>query len=285
MKYGITRATGHFGTFATNYLATKVDPSDIIAIVRDPKKAENKLPAGIGIHQSTYENIADLTNAFEGIDKLLFISSVPGGKIARQNQHHNVIEAAKQAGVKFIAYTSFPQAENANTPLAADHVATEKMLADSGIAHSNLRNNWYLENETSFLVAGSKAQTINYSAKDGKAGWALEREYAEAAINVLLKDAPKPIYEFAGNSRNYPELFTGIKAAFGTDFKVNQVTDDEYKQGLINAGIDEGTAGFITMTQTLIREGNLDENTNDLTDILGHDLTPLPNAIREVLSE
>ncbi len=57
-----------------------------------------------------------------------------------------MINAAKAAGVKFIAYTSLLHADTSPLGLADEHIATEKMLADSGIAYALLRNGWYTEN-------------------------------------------------------------------------------------------------------------------------------------------
>jgi len=78
------------------------------------------------------------------VDKLLLISSSEVGQ--RAVQHRNVINAAKAAGVKFIAYTSLLHADTSPLGLAAEHIETEQMLADSGIAYALLRNGWYTEN-------------------------------------------------------------------------------------------------------------------------------------------
>ena len=48
--------------------------------------------------------------------------------------------------MKFIAYTSLLHADTSPLGLAAEHIETEQMLADSGIAYALLRNGWYTEN-------------------------------------------------------------------------------------------------------------------------------------------
>ena len=58
-----------------------------------------------------------------------------------------MIEAAKACGVKYIAYASLINCEKNPAILSGDHKATEKMIKESGIKYSLLRNNWYLEND------------------------------------------------------------------------------------------------------------------------------------------
>lgn len=285
MKYAITGSTGHFGLTAVENLVKEVGADNVVALARNEEKAKKLLPAGVEIRPGSYEDADELTASLKGIDRLLFVSSQPGGKMARLDQHRNVITAAQNAGVKFIAYTSFPHADQSDAPLAQDHKETEKIIAATGIDHAFLRNNWYVENEMSVIDAGAQGDAFVYSAAEGRAGWALERFYAEAAAKVVALDDPKDIYEFAGASHTYADLADAVKAATGKSFAVNSITDAEYSQGLQDSGLDKATADMITGFQTLIRDGNLDENTSDLPDVLGHTLPSLTDSVKEVLAK
>lgn len=141
MKYGITAATGHFGQVAVKELVGLVGADNVVAIVRNLEKAKQLLSDDIEIRQGDYDDKNSLVSAFEGLDKVLFISSQPGGKIIRLEQHTNVVDALKETKVDFVAYTSFPHADQAKSALASDHTATEKLIVESGIKHSFLRNN------------------------------------------------------------------------------------------------------------------------------------------------
>jgi NAD(P)H dehydrogenase (quinone) len=224
-----------------------------------------------------------LTDSLAGVDRLLFISSQPGGAVARLTQHQNVVKAAQTAGVALIAYTSFPHVETAKSPLSSDHQATEALIKETGIQHTFLRNNWYLENEMSFIQGGQQNQPFVYSAGQGRVGWALERYYAQAAAQVILLDEPRPVYEFAGESRTYADLATAVHQVTGHDFPVKSVSDAAYTQGLQQAGIDAQTATVITSLQTLIRDGDLAETTDDLATVLGTALPALTDQVREIL--
>lgn len=280
-KYAITGVTGHFGSNAIKELIKLVPAEEIVALARNTKKAEAIVPNGVEVRVGDYTDIDGLEKSLQGIDRLLLVSSQPGGPVPRLTQHENVVKAAKKAGVDLILYTSFPHADIATAPLAADHKETEKFIVDSGLKHSFLRNNWYLENELASLKGAENGNDFIYSAGNGQVGWALESEYSEAAAKVLVTKDPKEVYEFAGKSRTYQELANAIAG----DFKVESLSDAEYGKVLKAAGMDEGTIGIILSIQDLIANDQLKENTTDLSDVLGRELTPLAEAIKLVLAK
>lgn len=281
MKYGVTASTGKFGKKAVEYLIELVDKADIVAFARDTKKAKEILPKGIEIRHADYTDEKGLEEAFTGIGRLLFVSSVPGGSYPRDKQHLNVVEAAKNVGVDFVAYTSFPHANEAKSPLAGDHKITEEALSKSGLKYAFLRNNWYLENQADMIKGSLAGHAFQYSAGEGRVGWALEKEYAEGAAKVLATKSPKEVYEFAGKSLSFADLAKIISTVSKKEFKVESLSDDEYRVELNKAGLS-GAADVIIMIQNLIRDGELTENESDLVDVLGRKLTPLEDAFLEL---
>lgn len=117
MKYAITAATGHFGQLAYHYLRELVDEKDIVLIVRNQEKAK-ALFGSADIREADYDDAEALTRAFAGVDRVLFISSQPGGPVPRATQHQNVIDAMVANHVSFVAYTSFIQADKSVSALA-----------------------------------------------------------------------------------------------------------------------------------------------------------------------
>ncbi|MDU4436607.1 MAG: NAD(P)H-binding protein, partial [Pluralibacter gergoviae] len=129
----ITGATGHLGQLVINDLLKTVAANRLVAIVRNPAKAQALQQQGIIVRQADYRDQAAFTAALEGVEKLLLISSSEVGQ--RATQHQNVINAAVAAGVKFIAYTSLLHADKSPLGLHVEHVVTEKALAASGIPY------------------------------------------------------------------------------------------------------------------------------------------------------
>ena len=283
MKYAVTAATGNFGLLAVNYLSKLVDQKDIIVIARNKQKAQQLFP-DFEIRKGNYDSAEEMTDALKGIDRVLFISSQPGGPVERNVQHQNVVSALQKNHVSFVAYTSFANAQSSKTALAADHKLTEKLIEEADIPHSFLRNNWYLENEAGFFESGKTRQKAIYWAGN-KAGWALEREYAEAAAKVLTSEKPQAIYEFSGKAVTYEVLGEALNKVLAQPCDVAQVSKQEYTLDLENQGLDNQTAALYASFQDPIDNGSLSETSSDLQNVLGRELTTLSDGIKEILSK
>lgn len=276
--YALTAATGHFGQTAVKQLVALVGAENVVALARNVDKAKGLMPAGVTVRPGDYTDQDQLTDSLQGVDRLLFISSLPGGQVSRIQQHQNLINAAKAAQVSFVAYTSFPHADQSKAPLAADHQATEQALKDSGLTYAFLRNNWYLENEANGLKKAAAGKPLVYAAGTGQVGWALEREYAEAAAKILVTDAPQAVYELSGPARTYADLAAAIDGATAQSLDVAA-----YKEGLEAAGLPAGAVAALSGIQQSIRDGQLTPDGDTLSAVLGRELTPLPDAIQAVL--
>lgn len=284
MKYLLTGATGELGTYALHYLKEQAELNEIVVLARTEEKAAILREQGVEVRIGDFGNYASLIEAFNGIDRLLFISSQPGAAVSRGEQHKNVVNAAKKAGISFIAYTSFPKGAESKSPLAQDHILTEQLISESDIPHTFLRNNWYIENEKDTLNAAVAGHPFMYSAGKGKTGWALKREYAQAAINVLTEKAATPeVLELSGNPITYAELAEALKTASGKVFETTELTDADYQAVLTSNSIPEAAVGFILMIQNDIRNGELDVMSDDFEQTLGKPLTPLVDALKEFL--
>lgn len=115
----VTGATGQLGRLVINVLLKKVPAHDIIAAVRSPDKAKDLMALGVQVRQADYNQPTTLDSAFKGVDKLLLISSSEVGQ--RVAQHTAVINAAKRAGVKLLAYTSLLHADKSPLGLGEEH--------------------------------------------------------------------------------------------------------------------------------------------------------------------
>lgn len=195
----ITGATGQLGQHVIENLLKTTPASHLVAIVRNPKKAAPLSQRGIAVRQADYTNEAALTTALQGVDKLLLISSSEVGQ--RTAQHRNVIQAAIAAKVKFIAYTSLLHADKSPLALADEHIETEKMLAESGIPHTLLRNGWYTENYLASVPAALKHGVFIGAAGEGKIASAMRADYAAAAAHVIREEGHAGnVYELAGDN-------------------------------------------------------------------------------------
>ncbi|WP_446001954.1 NAD(P)H-binding protein [Weissella viridescens] len=284
MKFAVTGATGRFGSQAVKMLQEQLtDHDQVIALARNVEKAEAMFGAGVEVRPGSYDSVDALTKSMQGVDKLLFISSQPNADFPRLDQHKNILSAAQNAEVQFIVYTSFPHADKVDNPLSGDHKATEALIRETGIAHAFARNNWYLENEMPFINKVVNDGQAIYSAGSGKVGWALEVEYVRAAVKLLQMDNPKEIYEFSGRAHTFEELAETVARVTSNTLEIEQVSDADYKQSLLNDGFEESTADLFVVFQQLIRNGDLANVRNDLYEVLDDDVPNFEESVKTVL--
>ena len=284
-KYLITLASSHFGTLAIDFLLKEIPAKNIIATVRDAKKGEKLKEKGIEIRIADYSKPETLKEAFKGVDKLLFISGIPGQAVPRDVQHKNVIEAAKACGIKYIAYTSLINCEKNPAILSGDHKATEKMLKESGIKYTLLRNNWYLENdELLWKLCANEGKDLYNALGEQKIGYALRREYAEAAAKIMAKKNPKEIYELTGKPRTLKEVGETLKKIAKKDFKIVDVPKEKMAEKMKEAGYPEYILGTWSFMINDYLKGCLNFESNDLKEALGREPTSLEDGLKELLN-
>jgi len=283
VKWLVTGATGKLGGLVVEKLLETV-PADRLAVsVRRPEKAERLRARGVDVRRGDFDDPASLDRAFAGVERILIIST-DGDNETRIRQHTNAVEAAVRAGVSFIAYTSLANAGATRLPLAPPHQAAEKAIASSGIPHAILRNNWYLENELGAIQAVMNGSPWVTSAGAGKVGWALRREYAEAAANALARGGRESrIYELSGRPATQDELAAALGDVLGRNVPVQHVDDETYADIMKKAGTPEPVVPFLVAIQKGIREGSLDVDSRDLETLLGRPPLSLRDALKELV--
>lgn len=279
MKLLVTGATGKLGSMVLDYLLEKVPAGDIAVSVRDPEKAAALKAKGVEVRKGDFADPESLVETFSGIDRLLIIS-IDGDNETRIRLHSNAVAAAEKAKVKFIAYTSVANATESTVSLAEVHRATEAAIKNTGIPYAFLRNNWYLENEVGSIQAILAGAPLVVSAGDGKVGWALKKEYAEAAATVLAQGGHEnTVYELSSKPISYDDLAIAIGTVIGKPVQVQQVDDETYTNIMRGAGVPEFLLPMVVGIQKGVRDGALDVESNDFVKVLGHELTPITEAV------
>ncbi|WP_404469423.1 SDR family oxidoreductase [Sutcliffiella horikoshii] len=285
MKMLVTGATGKLGSKIVEALLKVVPVNQLAVSVRNPEKAEGLQARGVDVRKGDFDYPETLDAAFAGVDRLLIISA-DGDNETRIRQHANAIAAAERAGVKFIAYTSIANAKESENLLAPTHKATEEAIMKTGIPYSFLRNNWYLENEISSIqgvLAGAPWVT---SAGNGKVGWALQQDYAEAAVAVLTGNGHEnTIYELSGKLLTQEEFVSALGNVLGKEVPVQQVDDNTYADIMKGAGVPDFLIPFLVEIQTGIREGTLEVESNDFEKLLGRSATPISDGLNQVVND
>ncbi|ROW62484.1 NAD(P)-dependent oxidoreductase [Cronobacter malonaticus] len=279
----ITGATGQLGQRVIDTLLNTVAAQEIVAIVRNPAKAAALSARGVQVRAADYNDAAALTAALAGVEKLLLISSSEVGQ--RATQHRNVIDAAKTAGVKLIAYTSLLHADRSPLGLADEHVATEKMLADAGVPYVLLRNGWYTENYLASVPPALEHGVFIGSAGDGKIASASRQDYAEAAAKVLtLDNQAERVYELAGDHAwTLRDLTALLSKETGKTVAYQNLSEADFAAALTGAGLPEGFAKLLADSDVGASKGGLFDDSRQLSALIGRPTTSLEASLRESL--
>ena len=279
MKIAITGATGQLGNLVIEQLLQLTAAQNIVALVRKIDKAEHFKVQGIEPREFDYDRPETLVPALLGIDKLLLISANEIGR--RTPQHQAVIDAAKVAGVPYLAYTSLLRADTSPLGLAQEHRETEKLIQDSGITYTFLRNNWYSENYLAGVAHTIEIGTLFGAAQDGRISSASRIDYAEAAAKVLTSTGHEnKTYELAGSeSFSLSDLATFIGQAVNKDIIYQNLSAEEYTQGLTQAGLVD----VIVDADIQTIQGAMYSDSKDLEQLIGHKTTSIQDAIKAAL--
>ncbi|MES2613218.1 MAG: SDR family oxidoreductase [Pseudomonadota bacterium] len=279
----ITGASGNLGRLVLSHLLRLVPPDQIVATVRDVAKADDLRALGVQVRQADYDRPVTLAQAFEGADKLLLISAVVPGQ--RFGQHKAVIDAAKRAGVKLLAYTSMLRADSSRLSLAAEHERTEEYLRRSGLDFVLLRNGWYLENDTGALEGAIAHGTIIGSSADGRLASASRADYAEAAARVLTQQGHEnKTYELAGDvSFSMAEFAAEVSRQASVPVAYQNLPGGKYAEVLLGFGLPQMIVDVVVDASQKASLGELDSTSRDLSGLIGRPTTPYSEAIRLAL--
>ena len=279
----ITGASGQLGRLVFEQLLTTTPASQLTALVRNPESVKDLADQGVTVKHADYNEPATLAEALKGVDKLLLISSSEVGQ--RAPQHKNVIEAAKEAGVSLIAYTSILHADTSPLGLAEEHRATEAMLAESGVPYVLLRNGWYSENYTASVPAALQLNALYGCAGDGLIASAARADYAAAAAKVMtLDDQAGKTYELAGDTAyTLAELAAEISKQTGKDIGYVNLPEANYAGALKNAGLPEPLAEMLAESDTGASKGGLFDGSKTLSSLIGRATTPMSDSVTAAL--
>lgn len=189
MTIAVTAVSGQLGGAIARNLIQTSNGERIIGLARTPVNATG---LGIEIRPGDYGQPDQLQASLGGVDTLLLVSGMDAPD-ARIQQHRNVIEAAKAAGVKKIVYTSIQgtEAGTAFSPVVQSNRQTEADLCASGLAYAIGRNGIYIEPDVAYIDSYKVRGEIANSAGAGKCGYTTRSELAHAYASLLRSDTFK----------------------------------------------------------------------------------------------
>ena len=286
MSIVITGSTGQLGRLViADLLAAGVPENGITAVARSEEKAADLVARGVRLHVADYDRPETFTGAFRPEDRVLLI---PGTEVGRRaTQHAAVIDAAKAAGVAQLAYVGAFGGPKADFLLADDHRETERLILDSGLPYTFLRNNWYSEVYTRDLAGIiERGAIVDNVAPGSRIATASRVDYAAAAAAVMHADGHlNKAYELGGDTAwTFEQFAEEVSRQAGKKIVHTSLTAAEHKEILTGAGVPEGLADVLVDMDEGISRGVLAGTPGDLSRLIGRPTTPIADTIAEALA-
>lgn len=280
MNVLVTGASGGYGHYALEYLQKITKKDNLYALFRSEAKGAALKAKGINVRIGDFSDLESMKKALKGIDRLLFVSvSIP-------NIQKNVVDAAVFNNVKYIAYTSILDPQYSKFGLEINHSQTEQWIKDSGIAHTFLRNGWYLEIAQSLIDYAKKTKQFLYFADKGKTTFALKSEYAKIGAKVIVNGSDQEILDLARTPITYQELGLATQKALGEKLDIKKVSADEFVSKLNGAGVNQQFTMISKSYQDYTIKGNNGEDQasqSTFDELNGQPLPDLSEAIKKLL--
>lgn len=266
----VTGANGQLGRAVVAALQDRIG-NDFRVSVRQPGAAIALAQQGIGVRQGDYDDIDSMVRAFAGSQKLLLISGDAPVEI-RIQQHRNAIEAAKQAGVEQVVYTSFLDVETDSpftfTPIHRD---TEVYLAHSGLNYTLLRHSIYAEVNLMFLPGALATGRFSFPAGNGAVSFISRDDLARVIATILTTSGHEgQTYELTGTTAyNLTEVTSALSAAVGQPLVYDDCTPEVFAANLQGAGLPEFLVEAMVSMAQAIKENCYASVSNSVAELTG----------------
>jgi NAD(P)H dehydrogenase (quinone) len=234
MSESVTRllvcgASGKLGRRVAELLMDEWRPDRLILVTRAPETLTDLADRGADVRFGDYAQPESLPEALAGAERMLLISA--SDLAVRSEQHQAAIRVAAEVGVRHIVYTSALSPEPPNpAAIAPSHYATERALAESGLAWTVLRNSLYAEYQVPDAVRALSAGVLLHNRGDGRIAYVSREDCATVAAAVMMGSRHEGrVYDVTG-----PDLFTadGLAALYGElggrSVKTESLDDDAF---------------------------------------------------------
>jgi NAD(P)H dehydrogenase (quinone) len=183
----VSGASGNLGGLTVDELLARGVPANrLILVSRTPDELKKYADQGASVRFGDFTRPESLPAAYAGGDRMLLISVGGNQEVTAAELLTRAIDAAKAAGVKHIAYTSYVGLTRGDTAgRAADHQATEEALKASGLAWTMLRNSIYMHGQIGTAARWVADGRAMIPPNESPIGYVTREDCARAAAAVL----------------------------------------------------------------------------------------------------
>lgn len=272
------------GSAVIEQLLKLAPASKLVAFARNQGKAKYLIEKGIEVRYGTFEDVDSLDIAMQGIEKVLLVSTIDHDRF---QQHKNVVDAAKKAGVKYLAYTSALIKDVDLSPLKGhleSHFQTEAYIKQSGINYGIFRNSLYMDMIPIYVGTQVLEKGVYLPAGNGKVGYALRSEMGEAIANTLVQSViENSVFDLTGGALySFADVAEVLAELTGKEVSYTDANADAFPDVLRRAGVQERMILVLSAFTTDIRSRLYEVISNDMEILLGRKPAVLKEALRKL---
>lgn len=261
----VTGATGKVGSEAVRVLRQQDVP--VRALVRDPTKAQYLAGAGAELAVGDFDDPVSLKEAMQGVTSVLLTS--PGGEPA---QELHVVDAAAQAGVSHVVKLTSKASPDSPVARQRWHAEVEKGLAASGLPHTLLRSNAYMQN--TLMVAPTIAKTSSFASSigAGRVGMSDARDVGAVAANVVADPTGhvgKTYWLSGPELLTYTDVAAVLTRLLGRTVTFRPRSREEDESEMVSAGLPQPVAAMNALALSLFAQGDAEWLSPDMATLLG----------------
>jgi uncharacterized protein YbjT (DUF2867 family) len=235
-------------------------------LVRDPAKAAALAETGAEIAKGDLDVPAAIDDAMTGVSAVVLVSpAVPA-------QELNVVAGAARAGTGHVVKAT--SKASADSPIARRRwqAEIEAGLAASGIPHTLLRSNAYMQNVLALAPAIAKTGSFGSAAGKGRSGLVDARDVAAVAAEIAASPAAHAGQTYwltgPGLISNY-DVAAVLSKLLGRTITYRELTVEKNTETMIRAGVPEQIAQMNAQAFSLAAGGDAEWLTEDVPSLLG----------------
>lgn len=279
----VTGASGQLGRRVLELLL-EAQAGTIIAATRMPENLNDFKQRGVIVRRADFDAPETLAEAFAGADRLALISTNAVGKPGwRLDQHRNAVNAAQQAGVSHVVYTSLINpGPDSPVLLAPDHQGTEDALAASTLGWTVLRENIYSDTLLGTLSRAIQMGTLYAAAGDGKTAYITREDCAQAVAAALLASfADRRTLDITGpEALSQSDLAALASEIAGKSVVYVPLETQVVVNNMVSAGLPQPIAELLASFDTAIAQGRFAMVSTAVEDLTGRK----PIAMKDFLA-
>jgi len=270
----VTGATGNLGRAVVE--ALRKNGFKVKAGSTNPQKTA--WPPGVQAVKVVYEDPNTTDEALKGTQGIFLLAppldpDAPAKLIP-------VIDKAKSSFVGHIVFVSaLGVDQNEHAPLRI----IERHLMASGMSHTILRANFFMENFSTGFIAPMIAQGgIFLAAGDGKTSFISTADIADTAAQAFKTGSTGMEYNLTGpNALDHTEVAQILSDVSGKDIKYFSLTEEAMLKGARDNGMPEGAVQYLATLYSVVRNGWAATITEDVLRVTGKDPIPFAEFARK----